>query len=122
MKTFCLCAALLLAAPPVALAQPVDTYTARLSAADHFNSSGARLTSAAAIIRQDRANLYVFGLGDPEDEEDSFFAGKANRARLERMLDRGSFSPSARRAILDGTPLIHVEVHRDFINVYVERD
>ena len=123
MKVLYLTAAALLVATATASAQQLlDSYTARLSAADHFNSNGARLTSAAAIIRQDRANLYVFGSQDPEDETDSFFDDKANRARLERMLNRGAFSPSARRAILNGTPLIHVEIYRDFINVYVERD
>ncbi|WP_091524959.1 hypothetical protein [Aerobium aerolatum] len=97
----------------------LDSYTARLSAADHFNSNGARLNSAAAIIRQDRANFYVYGSDDPEDEADAFFDDKANRAKLERMLNRGTFSPSAKRAILNGTPLIHVEIYHDFINVYV---
>lgn len=97
----------------------LDSSTARLSAADHFNSIGARLTSAAAIIRQDRANFYVFGSYDTEDEVDSFLDGKANRAKLERMLNPGTFSPSAMRATLNGTPLTHVEIYHDFINVYV---
>jgi hypothetical protein len=123
MKILYLTAAVLLGASATASAQQMlDSYTARLSAADHFNSNGARLKSAAAIIRQDRANFYVYGSNDPEDESDSFFDDKANRARLERMLNGGTFAASAKRAILNGTPLIHVEIYRHFINVYVERD
>ena len=123
MKILYLTAAVLLGASATASAQQMlDSYTARLSADDHFNSNGARLKSAAAIIRQDRANFYVYGSNDPEDESDSFFDDKANRARLERMLNGGTFAASAKRAILNGTPLIHVEIYRHFINVYVERD
>ncbi len=122
MKPLYWTAAILFAASTAAFAAPIESYTARLSAADHFNSSGERLTSAAAIIRQDRANLYVYGKGDDEDEGDSFFVDKGNRARLERMLNSGTFTNAARRAILDGTPLVHVEIYRDFINVTVESD
>jgi hypothetical protein len=50
-----------------------ESYVARLGAADHFNSNGERLTEAAAIIRQDRANVYVYNKVDPEDQEDIFF-------------------------------------------------
>lgn len=120
MKALLLIAAILGASVPASAQQMLDSYTARLSAADHFNSNGARLNSAAAIIRQDRANFYVFGSDDAEDEADSFFDDKANRAKLERMLNRGTFDPSARRAVLNGTPLIHVEIYRDYINVYVD--
>ena len=104
-----------------ASAAPIESYTARLSAQDHFNSSGERLETAAAIIRQDRANFYVYGSQDGEDEGDSFFVSKANRARLESMLARGRFSQGAKRAILNGSPLIHVEIYDDFINVLIEQ-
>ena len=67
----------------------IESYTARLSPRDHYNSNGVRLTSAAAIIRQDRANFYVYGMRDSEDEPDSFFSDKSNRARLEQMLENG---------------------------------
>ena len=40
-----------------ALGAFVESYTARLSERDHYNSNGQRLLSAAAIIRQDRANF-----------------------------------------------------------------
>ena len=54
--------------------QLLESYVALLSERDHFNSSGQRLTTAAAIIRQDRANFHRFGLRDPGDEDDTFFA------------------------------------------------
>lgn len=113
---------LLTASSTVAIAGPIESYVARLSAADHFNSNGVRLTNVAAIIRQDRANLYVFGKGDREDEQDSFFADKGNRARLEAMLNRGTASKGARQAIVNGTPMIRVDVYSDFINVEIYGD
>jgi hypothetical protein len=64
-----------------------ETYYARLSGADHFNSRGQRLKSAAAIIRQDRANYHRFNVRDDEDTGDSYFSSKSNRAALERMLN-----------------------------------
>jgi len=110
-------------ATPVRAQQLVESYTAFLSEADHFNSNGQRLTSAAAIIRQDRANFHRFGRGDPGDEGDSFFASIDNRAAMERMLERGRSSPAAINAIVNRTPLIRVDIYRDadghFIRVTV---
>lgn len=122
MKSIYLSAAFLLAMQTMSHAQPIDSYTARLSSTDHFNSNGQRLDSAAAIIRQDRANYYVYGDRDAEDHGDSFFRSKENRARLESMLNRGRFTPGARRAIINGTPLIHVDIYEDYIEVEVESD
>jgi hypothetical protein len=110
-------------ATPVRAQALVESYTAYLSEADHFNSNGQRLTSAAAIIRQDRANYHRFGRGDPGDEGDRFFASIDNRAALERMLERGRASPGAINAIVNRTPLIRVDIYRDaegpFIRVTV---
>ena len=102
-----------------------ESYVARLGPADHFNSSGERLTSAAAIIRQDRANYHQFGKRDEEDDGDDFFGSKENRATLERMLENGTSSPAALDEIVNGTPLIEVSVcrgnrGRDYINVRVK--
>jgi hypothetical protein len=100
-------------APSMAQAQQViASYVARLSAADHFNSNGERLTSAAAIIRQDRANFHRFGVRDPEDESDPFFADQDNRAALEQMLERGRAAPGVIDRVVNGTPLVRVEIHR----------
>jgi hypothetical protein len=108
----------------VAACDLIESYTARLGIADHFNSRGERLASAAAIIRQDRANFFVFGKRDPEDEADSFFASKENREILERMLEKGDSSPEALNEIINRTPLIMVSVCRsnrgDYVSVIVK--
>lgn len=103
-------------------AQPIDTYWARLSKQDHYNSSGVALNSAATIIRQDRANFYIFGKMDPEDESDVFFNDKANRAKLEKMLSEGSLSDRDRAIIENGTPLIRVDIHPEHVEVTVAQD
>jgi hypothetical protein len=90
----------------------IESYTALLSEADHFNSSGQRLTSAAAIIRQDRANYYRYGVRDADDEGDQFFADEGNRAVLEQMLDRGRADPGVLSRIVNGTPHIRVDIYR----------
>jgi hypothetical protein len=92
--------------------QLIGSYVALLSEADHFNSSGQRLTSAAAIIRQDRANFHRFGIKDPQDEGDTFFADEGNRAALEQMLERGRAEPGVIARIVNGTPLIRVDIYR----------
>ena len=108
---------------PVRAQTLVESYIAFLSEADHFNSNGQRLTSAAAIIRQDRANFHRFGRGDPGDEGDRFFASIDNRAAMERMLERGRATPGAISTIVNRTPRIRVDIYRDadghFIRVTV---
>lgn len=104
------------------LGEYTETYTARLSPADHYNSNGVRLRSAAAIIRQDRANYYVYGIRDSEDEPDSFFSVKRNRERMEQMLENGRATPDAIYRIVNGTPLIRVDIYSTGINVTVVSD
>jgi len=111
---------LALAAPAAAQSRLIESYTARLSSADHFNSSGERLTSPAAIVRQDRANFHKFGIRDAEDESDGYFADQGNRALMERLLERGRTSRAARNAIVNGTPLIRVDVYDGADGAYVE--
>ncbi len=104
---------LAIGAPTWAQAQQlIGSYVALLSEADHFNSSGQRLTSAAAIIRQDRANFHRFGVRDPQDESDAFFSDEGNRNTLEQMLERGHADPGVIGRIVDGTPLVRVEIYR----------
>lgn len=101
-----------------------ETYTARLSRADHYNSNGERLTTPAAILRQDRANFHRFGIRDQEDEGDRFFADAANRALMERYIATGRISADAASEVVNGTPIIRVDIYRmddgrDFVNVGV---
>jgi hypothetical protein len=100
----------------------IETYTARLSERDHYNSNGERLRSAAAIIRQDRANYYVYGFRDGEDEPDPYFSSKRNRARLEELLENGRATPDAVDRIVNGTPLIRVDIYATGINVTIISD
>jgi hypothetical protein len=104
------------------LGRYIESYNARLSARDHFNSNGERLRSAAAIIRQDRANFYVYGLRDSEDEPDSYFSNKGNRARLEEMLENGRTTPDAISRVVNGTPLIRVDIYATGISVQIVSD
>jgi len=121
MRPSLVAAVLALVLPGVAAAQPVEVYVARLSSHDHHNSNGQRLTTIAAIIRQDRANFHRFGIRDPEDDDDAFFDDANNRARLERLIARGSVSRRAGRAILYGTPLIQVTVYDNYVDIDVAR-
>jgi hypothetical protein len=111
------CLSVVTTAPAFAQRGPLEQYNARLSARDHFNSFGERITSAAAIIRQDRANVHRFGLRDRGDELDSFFASAANRAALERLLAHGRMSAATRDAIVNGEPLIHVDIYAGYVVV-----
>jgi hypothetical protein len=104
------------------LGQLVESYSARLSPRDHYNSNGERLRSAAAIIRQDRANFYVYGLRDNEDEPDPYFSSKGNRARLEQMLENGRTTPEAIYRVVNGTPLIRVDIYATGISVTILSD
>ena len=101
-----------------------ESYVADLSEQDHFNSKGERLTEAAAIIRQDRANFHKLGKRDPGDGRDRFFADANNREILEQLLQRGRSNKSALRSIVKGTPTIIVKIYqaasgRDYVNVSV---
>jgi hypothetical protein len=104
---------------PTAQADFLGSYYARLSSNDHYNSKGNRLRNAAAIVRQDRANYHRFHIRDSEDNWDSVFGSKQNRARMERMLNRGSWTKGLRKKIVTQTPLIHVEIYTNFINLQV---
>ena len=97
---------------PTQAQQLLEQYQALLSEKDHFSSSGQRLTSAAAVIRQDRANFHRFGLRDQADENDRFFANIDNRSALEKLIERGRAEPGVISSIVNGTPLVRVEVWR----------
>lgn len=122
MKKLYILLALLTMNAPVLADQLIESYVARLGANDHFNSSGGRLSSPALIIRQDRANFHKFGLRDAEDQDDSFFQSASNRELLQQLLDRGRTTPSAYRMIVNGQPLIRVNVYRTRGGDYVDVD
>ena len=107
------------AVPAAAQHGPLGHYTARLGPQDHFNSAGQRLRTVAAILRQDRANFHRFGRGDDEDQSDDFFDDANNRAALERLIARGRMSRAVANAIINGEPLVHVDVYDGYVVVSI---
>ena len=89
-------------------------YVARLSSKDHHNSSGAKLTSVAAILRQDRANYHKYNKRDKEDQTDQFFTIAKNRGMLEKYFNsvykERPMSQRDKNAILNGNPLVRVSL------------
>ena len=88
-------------------------FEAKLSEKDHFSSAGKRLTTVAAIVRQDRANYYKYGKRDAGDTGANFYNSAASRAKLEREISNMKISSSLRKAILNGTPQIYVGADDD---------
>lgn len=64
----------------------IGTYMALLGPEDLVNSSGARLTDAAAIIAQDRANFHRFGIRHASDEADPWFASRGHRMAIPELV------------------------------------
>jgi hypothetical protein len=100
----------LLGTLPASAESVICSYVARLSARDHRASDGYALRDVAAIIRQDRANFHKFRIRDEEDEADSFFSSVKNRENLEGMLRRRKLSAGVAAAVINGNPLVQVEV------------
>lgn len=100
--------------------QLLGSYTARISDNDHHASDGYRLDTAAQMVRQDRANWHKFGRGDAEDDDDGWFGSTASRANLERMLNKPSaMNQATRRAIVNGEPVVEVQVYRQSVKVRI---
>lgn len=101
-------------------------YTARISEEDKYNSKGTYLgngytnTAVANILRQDRANVYVYpAYADSEDEHDCAFADKDARATMQRFLSVGNIPTYAKRAIVDNNPLLSVDVYDDHVDIEI---
>lgn len=97
-----------------------NAYHARLGRGDHFNSKGTRLKSVVDILRQDRSN-YHDGNGDMDDGDDRYFEDFKSRSRMDNLevvpvqQDRESLE----KAILQGTPLVEVQVTSDSLLVKI---
>ena len=107
----------MMAAPALGQGVLVGEYTARIGPQDRVNSSGDRLDTVAAILRQDRANYHRFDQADAEDEGDPVFTTPDERGRFERLIARGVVTREARRAILAGTPLVRVRIYPTRVHV-----
>ena len=120
-------AGLLLASLPGTGAARADdmlgSYVARISDRDHHASDGYELDSAAQMVRQDRANWHKFHRRDADDQGDDWFRSNDDRANLQRMLQRGgAMSSSTKRAIVNGEPLIQVDVYENSVRVSILED
>src|SRR3954471_7013523 len=101
----------------------LGSYVARISERDHQASDGYALSSAAQMVRQDRANWHKFHRRDADDQGDDWFRSNDDRAYLERLLKRGgAMSSSTRNAIVNGEPLIQVDVYSDSVHVSILED
>ena len=102
----------------------IESYGAYIGQDDLYNSGNERLTQPWQVIRQDRANVHRFGVRQPGDELDGFFASARNRELAERMIRSGRIDRQAARVLLDGDVRIHVEIWRgaggDYINISVD--
>lgn len=97
----------------------IDSYYARLSKKDHYNSSGNFLTKVEGIIQQDRANVYALGYRDPEDNLDFFFDIKENRALIGKLIANSQISDETSAAIINGTPLVFVQIYNGYVKIKV---
>ena len=100
----------LLMATPAAAQDLIASYTAYIGQADLHNSNGQRLREPWQILRQDRANFHRFGVRQFADEYDPVFASMQARAQMESLLQQGTITPEARRAVLRGDLIVHVQV------------
>lgn len=110
-KKLLLLGGLWICAGAAAADERLGAYTARLGVYDHLGPYGERLDSPARIVGRDRENFHKIGLRDAEDEDDALFRTTARREVLQDLLERGDTPPEVYRAILDGTPLIRIEVY-----------
>ncbi|WP_411035747.1 hypothetical protein [Shinella sp. BYT-45] len=119
------CAAAMMVSAGAAHADELlESYSAYIGQDDLYNSSNERLTQPWQVIRQDRANVHRFGIRQPGDDIDGFFASPRNRDLAERMIRHGRIEGDAARRLLDGDVRVHVEIWRgaggDYINISVD--
>jgi len=97
-----------------------NTYQAKISDRDHYNSRGIRLRNLASVLRQDRANYYKYG-GDRRDQPDRYFSSIDNRKAMERIAINpvGISYRALKDLIVYGTPLLKIEIEQSRLNVRV---
>ena len=100
--------------------QKSNTYQAKISDRDHYNSRGVRLRNLNSVLRQDRANYYKYG-GDSRDQSDRYFSSIANRRAMERIAINpiGISYRALKDLVVHGTPLLKIEVEQRRLNIRV---
>lgn len=102
--------------------RPLETYYASLSAWDHIDGRGRRLTSVSDILRQDRANYHHRNLRDPSDIGDKYFRKEVNRRQMPALLAAGGMDDLTAQIILTARPRVRVDRYADRMQVTVETD
>ena len=96
---------------------PIGVYQTVISPQDTVNSSGNRLRSVGAILRQDRANMHRFGRSDVGDGYEGMFTSSASRALIPGWVNAGYVDPAAAAAIRSGRAYVTVYVYEGRIEV-----
>ncbi len=94
-------------------------YRARLSAADHVNSSGNALKKVIDILRQDRANYHRGTHRDAEDGGEDRFAAPEAREALAGLPVTVHGGGEAEAEIVGGTPVVDVTVAGGAVEVEI---
>lgn len=110
MRTLLAAALALMLAGPAAAQDLIASYTAFIGPQDLRNSRGQWLSEPWQVLRQDRAHFHRYGIRQFADEYDPVFTSMDNRARMEALLRAGHITPEARRAIMRGNTIVHVQV------------
>lgn len=117
-KILALLMALVVSSPAFA-GRYLCSYTAYISEDDKMNSSGYSLvtgtnkSTVAAILQQDRANFYKFGIRDAQDTSDCIMRSQAKRSTFGRLVNRSAIPQSTIRKIVHGNPTIEVDLYTD---------
>lgn len=124
--SFFILSAMLGLMPTLANAKYLCTYYAQISENDKYNSQGKPLAtsytkaSAAAILRQDRANFHEFGHRDFGDTADCVMHIRQQRAKFEAYLNKGTATKNAIYQIVEGYPIVRVDLFTDSISVTIQ--
>jgi len=98
-----------------------NSYTAKISSRDHYNSRGAKLTKIIDILRQDRANFYK-SMGDDEDTALGLFNTLKARNKMNRYTVQPIGMPyrKLKNLILSSNPLLNIKVKNRTLFVSIE--
>ncbi len=101
-----------LGSPSTAQEYQVGSYRAWIGVEDLFNSRGQRLSDAAAILRQDRANFHKFGIRHAGDESELWFHIPAERAAMAAMFQAGGGIPGyVQELVVQGNVPVYVTLY-----------
>jgi len=94
------------------------TYRARLSEKDHVDDEGNRIGDAGLVLARDRMNYHYNFARDEEDGYDQGVDSEDTVAMFGHLVGR-ALSPEMKRVILEGTPLVEVEVYDNGLGVEI---